>query len=173
MQETLYRFYDSDDTLLYVGISSNWQQRLKQHYKNSNFHDEAVVITLEHFETREQVESAEKQAILSENPKYNKAYNPDWENPQQHLIKIKFWVYSNLTPDEDHRGLVLELKSLFFEDELWVRKSMGPIAYYMQELLPEWSKKYQTKCAMCVDVYHSRQIESWAEQAKRSRNATN
>lgn len=173
MSETLYRFFDQQGNLLYVGISNNWQDRLKQHYKDSAFHDESATITLEHFETRAEVEEAEKQAILTEGPKYNKAFNPNWENPQQHLIKIKFWVYSNIVPDEEHAGIVSELKALFFEDELWVRKSMGPIAYYMQDLLPDWARKYNMDCSMCVDVYHSRQIESWAENARRSRNATN
>ena len=58
MDEVLYRFFDSEGKLLYVGISSNWQQRLKQHYKDSQFHYETTTITLERFNTRAEVETA-------------------------------------------------------------------------------------------------------------------
>lgn len=172
MDETLYRFYDEGDQLLYVGISNNWQQRLKQHYKASPFHQETAKITLTHYETRAEVENAEKQAILQENPKYNKALNPNWENPAEHIQKIKFWVYSNIAPDDEHSLIVQELKTLFFEEERWTRKNTGPIAYFLLMYLPDWAARSGYDCQMCVDAYHSKQIESWAEQWKGAADAT-
>jgi len=173
MDEVLYRFFDSQGNLLYVGISNNWQARLKQHYKNSAFHDETALITFDRFSTRSQVEEAERLAIETEHPKYNKALNPNWENPQQHMIKIKNWVYSNAVITDEHAGIVAELRSIFLEDPLWTRKSTGPVAMYLQEYLPEWAGDYSLNCAMCVDIYHSKQIESWADQAREARNASN
>lgn len=171
MSETLYRFFDKDNNLLYVGISNNWQQRLRQHYKESEFHNEAVVMTMQHFEERGQVEEAEKLAIQTENPKYNKALNPNWETAPLHINKIKFWVYSNLEPDAEHKELVKELRRLFIEDPLWQRKSAGPIAYYLQEFLPEWSREFGMDCQMCINAWHSRQIEAWAEETRRKHYA--
>ena len=163
MDEVLYRFFDSEGNLLYVGISNNWQQRLRQHYKDSSFHYEATCITLERFNTREQVEAAEKKAIISENPKYNKAYNPNFEDPTQHLTKIKFWVYSNLVPDQAHKGIVEELRDLFILDSDWERKTAGPIAYYLLQMLPMWSQRYDVRCDECIHAYSSAQIDAWAK----------
>lgn len=167
MNEALYRFFDKDGQLLYVGVSSNWQQRLKQHYKESLFHWEAATITLEHFDTRESVEEAEKLAIQTENPKYNKALNPNFETATDHLIKIKFWVYSKIEPDKEHAGIVKELQSLFLADKLWTNKTAGPISYYLLENLPVWAEKYGTDCDSCLRSWHSAQIDVWADSFRR------
>lgn len=172
MSETLYRFFDKDHNLLYVGISNSWHQRLRQHYKDSDFYSEAVVMTMEHYKTREEVELAEKQAIESESPKYNKALNPNFETAPIHINKIKAWTYSNIEPDFEHRDIVKELKRLFIEDPLWTRKSAGPIAYYLQEYLPDWSRQFGVKCEMCVNAWDSQQIQSWAEETRKKHNAT-
>lgn len=171
MDEALYRFYDSDSKLLYVGISSNWQARLKQHYKDSEFHYEATLITIERYNTRDEVEAAEKRAIETESPKYNKAFNPNFEEPAKHLTKIKHWVYSNLVPDEEHAGMVKELRKLFLNDDLWTKKTASFIAYYFLELLPIWAEEYGTHCNQCIHAWHSRQAELWAKSAKEKHNA--
>jgi predicted GIY-YIG superfamily endonuclease len=171
MDECLYRFFDKNDNLLYVGISSNWKQRLSQHYKESDFHYEATKITLEHFNTREEVEEAEKLAILVEKPKYNKAHNPNYESPTNHIQKIRYWVYSNLESDSKHKALVEELRRLFIADPLWTSKSTGPIAYYLLEYLPEWDKSLDMDCDVCVSIYHSEQIAGWAEPMRKKQNA--
>jgi excinuclease UvrABC nuclease subunit len=75
-KQTLYRFYDSNDDLLYVGITKFFEPRLKQHYKNSEWFFETAFVRLEHFKTRREVEDAESYAIKTEQPKYNIAKNP-------------------------------------------------------------------------------------------------
>jgi Nuclease subunit of the excinuclease complex len=167
MSETLYRFYDSDHKLLYVGISCNWQQRLKQHYKDSDFHDEAHYITLEHYNTRLEVEDAEFVAIQTEKPKYNKSYNPDYEKPTDHAMKIKAWVYKKSEPDPKHEALVKELQELFLQDPLWQRKSTGPVVHHLLINLPFWATKHNLDCDECIKVYHSRQVASWAAEFRR------
>jgi predicted GIY-YIG superfamily endonuclease len=162
MNEALYRFFDANHNLLYVGISNNWQARLKQHYKDSEFHWETAYITLEHFNTREQVEEAEKIAIANESPKYNKAFNPNFEDATKHLTKIKYWVYSNIVPDDAHAGIVNELRSLFVIDSDWQNKTAGPIAFYLLEMLPDWAEKYGVDCMECQNAWRSNQIESWS-----------
>ena len=172
MDEVLYRFFNDQGQLLYVGISNNWQQRLKQHYKDSDFHYEASVITLERFATRAEVEAAERQAILSENPVYNKQHNPNFEDATKHLTKIKYWVYSDLQPDDQHIGMVNELKRIFTSDPLWQKKTAGFIAYYFLEMLPDWAEQFETSCQECINAWHSQQAQLWAESAREKINAT-
>lgn len=171
MDEVLYRFFDDHERLLYVGISSNWQQRLKQHYKDSQFHYEAATITLERHESREAVEAAEILAITTENPIYNKAYNPNFEDAPKHLLRIRNWVYSNIDPDDQHRGMVTELRKLFLNDPLWKKKTASFISYYFLELLPIWAHDYGTDCQDCLNAWHSPQAQLWAEPARKKQNA--
>lgn len=174
MSETLYRFFDSENNLLYVGISHNWQQRLKQHYKHSDFHEEAAFMTLDHFNTRAEVEEAEFVAIQTELPKYNKAFNPNYEKPTEHVMKIKAWVYKKAEPDNTHKALVLELQNRFLSDPLWERKTTGPMVYHLLENLPYWDKKHNINCEVCVSVYHSQQVDTWATDFRRAvKNANN
>jgi excinuclease UvrABC nuclease subunit len=53
MSNQLYRHFDANGTLLYVGMSLN------------------AFITIEKFETKDQLIEAEMQAIKTESPKYN------------------------------------------------------------------------------------------------------
>lgn len=172
--ETLYRFFNKDNQLLYVGISNNWTQRLKQHYKDSEFFEQVHHATFEHFETRQEVEAAEKKAILTEGAIYNKAFNPNFETGPQHFQKIKAWVYSKIAPDEQHAGLVFELRNLFLEDPDWTSKTSGPIAFYLVEALPNWDHYYSMNCDYCVRLWSAEWLESWGDYYRKKKyNAAN
>jgi predicted GIY-YIG superfamily endonuclease len=67
----LYRHFDADGRLLYVGISKHTMRRLAEHGDSRWAHDIASV-TLEHFSSREEASEAEKQAIRAECPVYNR-----------------------------------------------------------------------------------------------------
>jgi predicted GIY-YIG superfamily endonuclease len=161
--ETLYRFFDKDGQLLYVGISNSWTQRLKQHYKDSDFFEKATFITLRHYESRHEVEAAEKIAIQTEGAIYNKAFNPNYEDTQTHFQKIKQWVYTRTAPDKQHEGMVRELKDFFETDPHWIYKKAAPIAYYLLEFLPDWDEQYEMGCPYCVNLWHSNQIQIWSD----------
>jgi excinuclease UvrABC nuclease subunit len=89
MKQTLYRFYNQNDQLLYVGITKFFEPRLKQHYKNAEWFFETSRVTLEHYQTRQDVEQAESRAIKSEKPKYNIAKNPDKEQAISELARLQ------------------------------------------------------------------------------------
>jgi predicted GIY-YIG superfamily endonuclease len=72
----LYRFLDAKGTLLYVGITKNFGQRWVNHAKSKPWWPEAQRHTAEWFDTRPEAEAAEKQAIVSEAPKYNIVHKP-------------------------------------------------------------------------------------------------
>ena len=75
MNQILYRFWNSADELLYVGITMNLPDRWKKHNREKSWSDEVAKITMERFRTRAEVEQAEIDAIQSERPRYNVTYN--------------------------------------------------------------------------------------------------
>lgn len=70
----LYRFYDADNVLLYVGITADLPTRFRNHSRKPWWHDIGRM-TVEHFSCRFDVLAAEKLAIASERPLYNSTYN--------------------------------------------------------------------------------------------------
>lgn len=67
----LYRHWDKEGNLLYVGISYNTLARLKQHKRDSQWQQLVTTITIENFATRKEAEAAEFKAIRIERPIYN------------------------------------------------------------------------------------------------------
>ncbi|WP_132120963.1 GIY-YIG nuclease family protein [Actinocrispum wychmicini] len=69
--QALYRMFDRDGRLLYVGITLDVSQRFKEHRAGKSWWTEASTITLERHGTRQDVEAAEAAAIVNEQPLYN------------------------------------------------------------------------------------------------------
>lgn len=67
----LYRHFDSNKKLLYVGISLNSVARLAQHRDTAHWFDDIANVTIETFSTREEALTAERKAIVNENPVCN------------------------------------------------------------------------------------------------------
>lgn len=71
MTTALYRHFDENNNLLYVGISLHPIARLKAHKVRSHWCRRITKILIEHHSTRRKAEAAEKKAIRIENPQYN------------------------------------------------------------------------------------------------------
>lgn len=67
----LYRFYADDGALLYVGVTNNPTRRFSKHEDDKPWWHEVRGITVEHYNTREDVLAAERRAIEVEHPRYN------------------------------------------------------------------------------------------------------
>lgn len=67
----LYRHFDADGNLLYVGISLSAVHRLSQHKKYASWFSNIKRVEIEHFATRKEVLDAERIAVATENPKCN------------------------------------------------------------------------------------------------------
>lgn len=67
----LYRFFNSDGRLLYVGITNDPGRRWREHAGDKPWWHEVTVTTIERFATRGEVRDAEKAAIVTEKPLYN------------------------------------------------------------------------------------------------------
>lgn len=68
----LYRHWDVDGNLLYVGISVDAIKRLQQHYDTADWYDEVASITIQKFDDRGDLERAEQLAIDQEAPIWNR-----------------------------------------------------------------------------------------------------
>lgn len=68
----LYRHFDKDNNLLYVGISIHLIARVCQHSNSSDWFSAVRLITIETHGSMKDLNDAETNAILSEKPVYNK-----------------------------------------------------------------------------------------------------
>jgi hypothetical protein len=71
----LYRFYDADCVLLYIGITKNPPARFDGHRRDKPWWTEVADIKLTQYPDRESVLEAERQAIIDEKPAWNVVYN--------------------------------------------------------------------------------------------------
>jgi excinuclease UvrABC nuclease subunit len=67
----LYRYFDRQGELLYIGISKTPIIRLSTHQCQKNWEFDIASITIAYFETRPRAVNAERLAIRAENPRYN------------------------------------------------------------------------------------------------------
>lgn len=67
----LYRWFDAEGRLLYVGISADMWARQGSHARKSTFIEFAVGSTIEWFDSRAEAEAAELEAIGKEKPLFN------------------------------------------------------------------------------------------------------
>jgi len=67
----LYRHYDADGVLLYVGITSNVEKRNAQHRRRSKWAALSDTVTVDVLESGQDARDAERQAISTELPLFN------------------------------------------------------------------------------------------------------
>jgi len=88
IRTALYRHWDVDGNLLYVGISLSAVHRLTQHKRDSHWHDQIANMTIEWFETREEALEAERTAIQLERPIFNKMHKAANDNDPVEIITV-------------------------------------------------------------------------------------
>lgn len=76
----LYRMFDYSNTLLYVGISQSFFNRVDQHAADKDWFCDVERITAERFGTRQEALIHEKNAIQREKPMHNKMHNGNNHN---------------------------------------------------------------------------------------------
>src|ERR1043166_6396336 len=67
----LYRHYDANGKLLYVGISNSETKRRKEHKIEAKWFQEIARVEVVDFESREDAAAAERTAIAAEQPIHN------------------------------------------------------------------------------------------------------
>ena len=159
-QQILYRFFDSEENLVYVGITNDWKHRFHDHERQARWWSEVAKVTFERYEDRESVSAAEIKAIKTEQPKYNKQHHPEYLSPNQHFQQIKFWVHTDIKPDKDHERLVEILKFWHEEDEIWKKQSKH-LAYWLVTLVKPLLME-GALCRNCRGMYDRRWLFDWA-----------
>ena len=81
----LYRFYDANDVLLYVGISLNAAHRANTHRKDKPWWTDVARMDVQHLPTRSVALDAERAAIAAEKPLHNIIHNGRWTTPVPYL----------------------------------------------------------------------------------------
>ena len=77
--QQLYRMYDADGALLYVGISYSAVTRFAQHRATKPWIGEVARVDIStHHVTRDEIERMERQAIIDEQPRHNVVHNRSW-----------------------------------------------------------------------------------------------
>jgi predicted GIY-YIG superfamily endonuclease len=71
----LYRHFDAEGALLYVGVSLNTITRLAQHRASSMWFSKIARVDIETFDSREAALRAERDAIVREKPLHNTRHN--------------------------------------------------------------------------------------------------
>lgn len=140
----LYRFYDSTDVLLYVGITGHLPSRMAAHRRDKPWWVQVRNINVEYHDTRRDALRAEAEAIRSEKPLYNNTHNelvsvPDdipevvtWtpHGPRTGAITVQ-WIEANWQKmpanirdrvevpayDEGRRGLAEDILEWFSAEE--------------------------------------------------------
>lgn len=84
----LYRHFDKDGNLLYVGISLCYIIRLSQHKSQSSWFPNIASSVIEKFNSRFEAEIAETNAIESEHPLCNVVHNRKKKKTIQYTKKI-------------------------------------------------------------------------------------
>jgi hypothetical protein len=74
MRTAVYRYFDADGRLLYVGVSLSGIARQSQHESGSHWYADHASMTTEWFDTRAEALEAERMAIITEQPIYNVAH---------------------------------------------------------------------------------------------------
>lgn len=87
--QTLYRFFNTEGRLLYVGITSMLVfHRLEGHRHESPWWTQVTTITVEHYDTRDEVAAAEVKAIIAEGPLFNVLDNPLCAQPRRRHVRV-------------------------------------------------------------------------------------
>lgn len=85
----LYRFFDADGALLYIGLTADPGRRWKSHEANQPWWHLVRRAEMEMFPSREAVRAAEKAAIVAECPKYNVAHSKHPQPRRQGPLRAK------------------------------------------------------------------------------------
>lgn len=144
----LYRFFDEDGTLLYIGITNNVWNRFKGHAKSQPWWELVATATFEHYGHRDALERAESLAIHQECPKYNVIHNAaEKPDPIHELLNRVAYLEAKLqriTPYTAPNVQVAELPSYLTRSQLLDATGLSEAKFNLLkrlDLLPDRGQK--------------------------------
>lgn len=113
----LYRAFDANEKLLYVGQSTSVIGRLKEHIKSSEWSGFVDNITLQRFTNERQLFRAEMKAIQEEKPMYNKTHNRRYRE-QIVELRLKITQLKDELRREKNRRAFKEAGCIIYENAI-------------------------------------------------------
>jgi hypothetical protein len=151
---TLYRYFDCDNRLLYVGITKNQFERQGSHARTQSWWPEVSFAKFEHFENRDLALLYEFEAIGREFPKYNKAGPVLDEHSRSHLVGL----ISNEFDDDWHTKIATSIQQTMMEvNEFSQKHEAHKLLFAFGEAIP-WindGMEQQVDCLNCQRVLDS------------------
>ena len=80
IQTSVYRYYDKQGLLLYVGITERGIKRNREHNATKEWWQHVAYQEVDHFTTRSDAEARERALITQHRPPFNIQHNPDWRD---------------------------------------------------------------------------------------------
>lgn len=130
----LYRHFDKEGVLLYVGISLHAVYRLSQHRNGACWFSEIARVEVENFESRAAAEIAEIRAIKEEKPKYNGKHN----NSRQTLDRKSY-----IKRVQNRKKYNKRTKSEITKN--WRKKNKKRFDEYHREYMRDYMRKRRAK----------------------------
>lgn len=164
MGTTLYRYFDSEGQLLYVGITKNQFNRLQDHAKIQPWWHEVVTGTFSHYQSREEALDAETVTIATEMPKYNLAGPTLAPELKLHLFDFLGGEFE----DDWHNARRQEFnKSMFELMQFSKAKKLVKTAYALSvaTVYDEAIDDYVFDCDDCRRIYGSKWYQYTMEKA--------
>lgn len=152
---TLYRYFDSEGRLLYVGITGNQFNRLDQHSKTQPWWLEVHTGSFQHFQTRQEALDAEAYAIGSELPKYNKAGPVLDQISREHLADL----IAGSLDDDFHNRVQQDMAARMYEVNQFSKKPEPyKLLFAFGEAMPwdEEGEEMLIDCLKCQKVVDSK-----------------
>lgn len=110
MQTYIYRFFDSYGSLLYVGITKDFKNRMSNHSTSQPWWPEVSRMEVDFLPSWEEASSEEVLAISLESPRYN-SRNDQQKNPEVYKERHRPITYQPLPEEEVSYMLSLEDES--------------------------------------------------------------
>lgn len=104
----VYRFFDEDDALMYVGLTSNMPARLASHRTQSWWASRITRVRLQVFPTPEAAADAEAQAIRAEHPRFNLRHSQDVGKDHWTKWDLFYWAITTGADPRSTRDVVGE-----------------------------------------------------------------
>jgi len=161
----LYRHFDIDGNLLYVGISTDPLRRFEDHLKDKPWATEVASISVQWFHrTRWWAALCERAAIRWENPRYNKQSVVKHTDNFAHYLALR-----NLNQADDYHAMLAILIAQNFENCKADGFSIFDEAHYefatfeaLCELAIEIEDEFLTHCENCTKLMNS----SWLSEGR-------
>jgi predicted GIY-YIG superfamily endonuclease len=165
----LYRFFDVEDRLLYIGITAGLPQRLMRHADGKPWWLQVAKITVEVMPGRAEVLAAERAAIRAERPLYNIRHNNgDVLMPEEKPESIADSFIGSFFLSDAKRGwqgVILERidsSHLFVETFSWVNGANWSRHVVSIEEMMQW-RFYESARAM--REHYARTVQYlWAQE---------